>query len=153
MPPGWTSTNAAEIVFAAGNTLVSVIRTVPLLVLVGCCASILWLRPGDTATAPAILSDSSGPGTGAAKITSSLGSGTWAKDEPETPKFLDSSTSFSVCLNQSLSRKVLSSSNSPSSNTSRNSQPSGLRPRIECGTPDAKYQRSPTPTSSTKLCP
>ena len=33
MPPGSSSTNAAEIVLEAGNTLVSVIRTVPLLVI------------------------------------------------------------------------------------------------------------------------
>ena len=38
MPPGWTSTNAAAIVFDTGNTLLSAIRTVPLLVLIGCCA-------------------------------------------------------------------------------------------------------------------
>jgi hypothetical protein len=63
MPPGCTSTNAAEIVFDAGNTMVSVIRTVPLLVLIGCCASILWLKLGDTEIAPAILSESSDPGT------------------------------------------------------------------------------------------
>src|SRR5260370_31495482 len=123
MPPGSTSTSAAEIVFEAGNTLVSVIRTVPLLVLIGCCASILWLKVGDAATAPTVLSEASGPGTGAGKIYSLPGSGTLAKDDPETPKFLDS-TSFGVCLNQSLSRKVLSSSKSPSSDTKSNAQPS-----------------------------
>ena len=64
MPPGSTSTSAAAIVFDAGNTLVSVIRTVPLLVLIGCCASILWLKLGGTGVAPAILSEPSGPGTG-----------------------------------------------------------------------------------------
>src|ERR1700730_8024473 len=152
MPPGSTSTSAAEIVFDTGNTLGSVIRTEPLLVLIGCCASILWLKLCDTVVAPTTLSELSGPGTGAAKIYSSLGSGTCAKAEPETPKFLDR-TSFGVCLNQSLSRKVSSSSKSPLSKTSRNSQPSGLRPWIECGTPPGKYQRSPTPTSSTKLRP
>ena len=68
MPPGSISTSAAEIVLDAGNTLVSVIRTVPLLVLIGSCASILWLRPGDTAVAPTTLSELSGPGTGAGKI-------------------------------------------------------------------------------------
>src|SRR5271155_392464 len=98
MPPGSTSTNAAEIVFEAGNTLVSVIRTVPLLVLIGCCASILWLKPGDTEVTPAILSEPSGPGTEPAKMYSSLGSGVCVYDEPGTPKFLDS-TSFGVCLN------------------------------------------------------
>jgi oxalate decarboxylase len=41
----------------------------------------------------------------------------------------------------------------PSSKTSRNSHPSGPRPWIEWGMPPAKYQRSPTPTSSTKLRP
>jgi hypothetical protein len=46
MPPGSISTSAAEIVFEAGKTPVSVIRTVPLLVLIGCCVSILWLRRG-----------------------------------------------------------------------------------------------------------
>src|ERR1700687_3001781 len=79
MPPGSTSTSAAEIVFDAGNTLVSVMRTVPLLVLIGCCASILWLKVGDTGTAPAILSESSDPGTAAAKMESSLGFGTWSQ--------------------------------------------------------------------------
>ena len=75
MPPGSTSTSAAEIVFEAGNRLVSVMRTVPLLVLIGCCASILWLKVGDTGVAPAILSESSGPGTLAPNMYSSLGSG------------------------------------------------------------------------------
>ena len=69
-----------------------------------------------------------------------------------TPKFLPS-TSVGMCLNQSLSRNVPSSSKSPSSNTRRNSHPSGPRPWIECGIPPGKYQRSPTPTSSTKLRP
>ena len=107
---------------------------------------------GDTGVAPAILSEASGPGTGRRKCRARWDPGRGVKDEPGTPKFLDN-TSFGVCLNQSLSRKVLSSSKSPSSNTSRNSQPSGLRPWIECGMPHGKYQRSPTPTSSTKLCP
>src|ERR1700737_2376475 len=75
-PPGSTSTSAAEIVFEAGNTLVSVIRTEPLLVLIGCCASILWLKVGDTGTAPAILSDSSDPGTAEAKMYRWCGPGT-----------------------------------------------------------------------------
>ena len=68
------------------------------------------------------------------------------------PKFF-ASTSGGTCLIQSLSRKVLSSSKSPSSNTNRNSAPSGPRPWIECGMPGGKYHRSPTPTSSTKLRP
>lgn len=68
MPPGSTSTSAAAIVFETGNTLLSVIRTVPLFVLIGCCAIILWLKPGDAAVAPAILSESSGPGTEAGKM-------------------------------------------------------------------------------------
>ena len=68
MPPGTTSTSAAAIVFDAGNTLVSVIRTVPLLVVIGCCAIILWLKPGDTGGTPAILSELSGPGTEAGKM-------------------------------------------------------------------------------------
>src|ERR1700740_3104740 len=55
MPPGWTSTSAAEIVFDAGNRLVSVIRTVPLLVLIGCCASILWMKGRDTRGGPGTL--------------------------------------------------------------------------------------------------
>src|ERR1700730_7392151 len=79
----------------------------------------------------------------------------WIRDTGEhcgTPKFL-ASTSGGVCLIQSLSRKVLSSSKSPSSNTRRNSAPSGPRPWIECGIPGGKYHRSPTPTSSTKLRP
>ena len=63
MPPGSTSTSAAAIVFDAGNTLVSVMRTVPLLVLIGCCASILWLNDCGTGVAPAILSESIEPGT------------------------------------------------------------------------------------------
>ena len=47
----------------------------------------------------------------------------------------------------------MSSSNEPSSKTSRNSQPSPPRPWIECGIPDGKYHSSPTLTSSTKLPP
>ena len=65
-----------------------------------------------------------------------------------TPKFL-ASTSLGVCANHSEIRKVLFSENAPSSNTSRNSHPSSS-PWIECGIPAGKYQRSPTPTSSTK---
>ena len=68
MPPGSTSTNAAEIVFDAGNTLLSVIRTVPLLVLIGFCAIILWLKLCDTGFAPAILSEARDPGTVEEKI-------------------------------------------------------------------------------------
>jgi acyl-CoA reductase-like NAD-dependent aldehyde dehydrogenase len=69
-----------------------------------------------------------------------------------TPKFF-ARTSGGTCLIQSLSRNVLSSSKSPSSNTKRNSAPSGPSPWIECGMPGGKYHRSPTPTSSTKFRP
>ena len=74
-----------------------------------------------------------------------------AKAASGTPKFL-ASTSRGVCANQSVSRKVSFSEKSPSSKTSRNSQPSSS-PWIECGIPAGKFQRSPSPTSSTKLRP
>ncbi len=47
----------------------------------------------------------------------------------------------------------MSSENAPSSNTSRNSHPSGPNPWIECGSPAGKNHRSPSPTSSTKFRP
>jgi len=62
-------------------------------------------------------------------------------------------TSGGTCLNQSLNKKVLSSSKSPSSKTRRNSHPSEASPWIECGMPPGKYQRSPAATSSTKFRP
>src|ERR1700732_4222608 len=57
IPPGLTSTSDAAIVRETGNTLESVIRTVPLLVLIGCCAVILWLNLCGTAVMPLILSE------------------------------------------------------------------------------------------------
>ena len=71
-----------------------------------------------------------------------------------TPKFF-ASTSLGVCANQSVIRKVESSEKFPSSNTSRNSQPSSgpSSPWIEWGIPPGKYQRSPSPTSSMKVRP
>ncbi len=51
-----------------GKVLESVIRTVPLFVRIGGCAIILWLKLLGTGAAPGILSEASGPGTGAAKI-------------------------------------------------------------------------------------
>ncbi len=68
-----------------------------------------------------------------------------------TPKFA-AITSFGVWASQSVSWNVLFSENDPSSNTSRNSAPSSSA-WIECGRPDGKYQRSPSPTSSIKLRP
>ena len=55
-------------VLEAGKSLVSVIRTDPLLVLIGVCASMRWLKLCGTGVAPAILSESSGPGSGAGKM-------------------------------------------------------------------------------------
>jgi hypothetical protein len=51
-----------------GKLLESAIRTVPLLVLIGCCAISRWLKLCGTAVAPEILSELSGPGTGAGKM-------------------------------------------------------------------------------------
>jgi hypothetical protein len=42
--------------FDAGNTLESVIRAVPLLVLMGVCAIMRWLKPCGTGVTPEILS-------------------------------------------------------------------------------------------------
>ena len=71
-----------------------------------------------------------------------------------TPKLAES-TSWGVCAIQSVSSTVSYSEKAPSSNTSRNSHPSGPSPWIECGTPVGKYQRSPSVMSvtnpSTKL--
>jgi len=50
------------------NTVESVIRTLPLLVTIGCCASIRWLNVCGTAVSPAIRSEASGPGGGAEKM-------------------------------------------------------------------------------------
>jgi hypothetical protein len=66
--PGSTSISAAEIVLEAGNALVSVMRTVPLFDLIGVCAIIRWLKRCGTSVAPGILSELSGPGTGAGKM-------------------------------------------------------------------------------------
>ena len=52
-----------------------------------------------------------------------------------------------------MTENVLSSLKFPSSKTSRNSQPSPSRPWIECGMPDGKFHRSPSPTSSWKARP
>jgi hypothetical protein len=68
MPPGSTSTSAAEMAVAAGNTLESVMRTVPLLVRIGFCAVMRWLNFFGTCSAPAARSALSGPGSGAGKI-------------------------------------------------------------------------------------
>ena len=127
-------------------------RTLPPLVRIGSCAIRRWLNVFGTGVAPAMRSEATGPGTGSGKMYSSLGSGVLPKFDAGTPKFLPN-TSGGTCLNQSLSRKVLSSEKLPSSNTSRNSQPSGSSPWIECGMPLGKYQMSPTPTSSTNLRP
>lgn len=54
---------------------------------------------------------------------------------------------------QSVRMKVLSSEKRPSSNTSRNSVPLGLRPCKLWGTPLGKYHRSPFSRSSMKLPP
>jgi len=69
-----------------------------------------------------------------------------------SPKFFDN-TDGGVRLTQSERRKVLSSENAPSSNTSRNSQPSGPNPWMEWGNPAGKYQRSPLPTSPINTVP
>jgi hypothetical protein len=52
----------------AGNTAVSVIRTVPLFDRIGCCAIILWLMRSGTCGEPGNWSEASAPGTGAGKI-------------------------------------------------------------------------------------
>jgi hypothetical protein len=69
-----------------------------------------------------------------------------------TPQFL-ASTSRGVWIIQSDNSVVSSSENLPSSNTRRNSQPSGPSPCSECGTPVGKYQRSPAVTSPTNVDP
>ena len=68
MPPGSTSTSAAAMVLDAGNTLESVIRTVPLLVRIGSCASMWWLKLCGTGLAPMQLVGTERPGTGAVKM-------------------------------------------------------------------------------------
>src|SRR3954468_7473322 len=65
----------------------------------------------------------------------------------DTPKFL-ASTSRGGCASQSVTENILSSLKFTSSKTSRNSQPSPSRPWTECGMPDGKFHRSPSPTSS-----
>ncbi len=74
------------------------------------------------------------------------------KVDSDTLKFL-ANTSLGVCASQSVIKKVWNSSKLPSSNTSRNLHPSGPKPWMECGTPGGKSQRSPSPTSLTKLLP
>ena len=69
-----------------------------------------------------------------------------------TPKFL-ARTSRGVWASQSVTENVLSSLKFPSSKTSTNSQPSPSSPWIECGMPDGKFHRSPSPTSSWKAWP
>ncbi len=54
--------------FEAGNTEESVMRTVPLFIWMGRCASIRWLNVCGTAFTFAILSAPSGPGTCAGKM-------------------------------------------------------------------------------------
>src|SRR6516225_5285737 len=151
MPPGPTSTNAAAIVVAAGNVVESTMRAVPPFVRIGFWASSRWLNEVGTGPAPATLSSASGPGAFAWKMNSSF-SGMPAKARSGTPKFL-ARTSRGVWASQSVSEKVSSSLKSPSSKTSRNSQPSPSRPWIECGMPEGKFQRSPSPTSSWKARP
>src|ERR1700739_34585 len=56
-----------------------------------------------------------------------------------------------VCAAISDRRTVAYSEKLPSSNTSRNSPPSGPSPWMECGMPGGKYQRSPFCVSRTKL--
>jgi hypothetical protein len=67
-PPGFISTSAAAVVVLTGKFLESLIRTVPLLVLIGSCGINRWLNVCGTTVAPGILSALSGPGTAAAKI-------------------------------------------------------------------------------------
>src|SRR5207237_6589200 len=69
-----------------------------------------------------------------------------------TTKFFDT-TSRGVCAIQSESSTVSYSEKLPSSNTSRNSPPSGASPWIECGIPGGKYHKSPSLVSPTKLFP
>ena len=51
-----------------GKLFESVMRTVPLRLRIGSCASILWLKLCGTGAAPSSLSGPSGGGTGALKI-------------------------------------------------------------------------------------
>src|SRR5712671_3274458 len=130
-------------------------RTSPLFVcFVGAIASILkvyWY--GDSARRPptAALSCARDAGKFAGKMYR-LPFGNFLRAFSGKSKFLDN-TDGGVCANQSEIRKVLSSENEPSSNTSKNSQPSGPKPWIECGYPAGKYQRSPLPTSPTNTVP
>src|SRR5258708_32649077 len=104
-PPASTSTRAAAIVVETGKILESVIRTVPLFVLIGCCAIIRWLKLCGTAVAPAILSEARGPGSGAGKMYRSLGAGVWPNKLAGTPKILPR-TSLRGGFNQTGIRKV-----------------------------------------------
>jgi WD40 repeat protein len=128
-------------VAAAGNVVESTMRAVPPFVRIGCWASSRWLNEVGTGPAPTTLSAASGPGAFAWKMNSSF-SGVPAKARSGTPKFL-ASTSRGVWASQSVSEKVSSSLKSPSSKTSRNSQPSPSRPWIECGMPDGKFHTPP----------
>ena len=64
--------------------------------------------------------------------------GTFSNVSAGTSKFF-ASTSFGVCVIQSVSRNVSNSLKFPSSNTSRNVAPSGPSPWIECGIPPGKH--------------
>ena len=123
-------------------------RTVPPFVRIGSWASSRWLKGTGTGPAPATRSAASGPGTCDWKMKSSF-LGMLAKALSGTPKFL-ARTSLGMWASQSVTRERASSLKLPSSKTSRNSQPSPSSPWIECGMPDGKFQRLPSPTSSWK---
>src|SRR5712692_777840 len=154
-PPGLTVTKAAAIFFAARKLRESTTRTSPPRVcFVGAIASILkvyWY--GDSARRPptAALSCDRDAGKSAGNMYRLL-FGKFLRALAGSPKFFDN-TDGGVRLTQSERRKVLSSENAPSSNTSRNSQPSGPNPWMEWGNPAGKYQRSPSPTSPINTVP
>src|ERR1700682_6225021 len=132
-PPGLTVTKAEAIFFDTRKLCESTMRTEPPLVcFVGAIASILkvyWY--GDSARRPptAALSCARDAGKSAGKMYRLL-FGKFLRGLAGSPKFFDN-TDGGVRLTQSERRKVLSSENEPSSNTSRNSQPSGPNPWIE----------------------
>src|ERR1700677_842676 len=137
------------------NLVESTMRTSPPLVrLVGGISMVRKEKSCDdlgSAPAATFWSFSKDPGTAVWKMNNSS-LGRFLKASWGTPKFF-ARTEGGRCAIASLNSSVSDSEKLPSSKTSMNSQPSGSRPWIECGTPLGKNHRSYLFVSATKLFP
>src|SRR5260370_39738495 len=145
MPPGFTVTSAAATVVDALKFRLSAICTMPPAVL-RTGGRLLMEKTNGCVGAPsgevtARWASASGPGSPPWKIQR-LSTGIFLNDSAGAPK-LSARTSGGVGAIQSVTRRVLNSDALPLSKASRNSAPSGPRPRGEAGGPGGKHQRPP----------